>query len=257
MRRIDFVNHIKPLLRATGIAFVVMFLLGLEYHKLPLPLFRDPAKSLNFISEFLERSTLLSVALLCLALSLADRSRPQLSPVQPTIGLRDRVLMGARFLVGLTAIVYLLLIPYLLLESQALYNLSVRANEQRSIKLNQSIDEMLSDIDAGRIKASDLPQLIKINPWIQENNRYKVNNLNDLRSRIQAARGEVKESFRRIVQEWRTTTQRISIRSSLMSLFQAVLIGYFWFHWPHNPRRPSRKVHEFEVLTGTTEEPIN
>lgn len=255
MRRIDFVTYIKPLLRATGLIFLVLFLLGIQLDRLPLPPFKYPSQMINFITEFLERSTLLSVALLCLAISLADRTKPPSLAVQPTIGLRDRILMGSRFLVGIAALFYLMLIPYLLMEAQALYHLSVRSNEQRSINLNKIIDNIVADIDSGKIEAPDLPALLEANPWLEQNKRYRITKLADLKKRFREARNEVKESLTKVTNEWKTSTQRISIRSSLLALFQATLIGYFWYYWPRDPSRSSKRLEETKLMTGT-EDPI-
>lgn len=235
MRRVDYVYFIKPLLRSCGLALLLIFLITSLFSAYPFQFYRFPAEALQKLTEFLERSNLLAVALLLIVLSLADHARPPSDPLrrQPS-GLRDRMLLRARPLVGLAALFYLLIIPFTLVQAQLLNNMGGRMLGRQAESVNQQLNAVKQEIESKRLTSASLPALKKKYPWV---NSPQITSIPDLKTRVEAG---LKKAGSIYIEQRSSGSKQVygfTTRICLLAGIQSLLIGYMWFYWPRRVPR--------------------
>jgi len=100
----------KSLFRASGLAFLTVYLIKTINTIVALQPPLQPAAVLRLTNELMDYSSLLAIGLLLLLLSLSDQFVVHGEPEEPRqLGLRDGLLLRARTLVGVLALLYLIL----------------------------------------------------------------------------------------------------------------------------------------------------
>jgi hypothetical protein len=235
MQRVDYTDFIKPLLRACGLALLMIFLITCAFSAFPFQFLRSPVEALKLMTEFLERSNLLAMALLMILLSLASYTNfSSEASRRNQLGWRDRILLKARFLVGLGALFYLAIIPYSLIQAQILVNMGVRMLDKRAGTVIAPLRQVKKQLDSKGTDSVSLPLLKQQYPWI---NSPQIQSIADLRSRVDSG---LKKAESMYVQERSFATKQlygIVLRICLLAAIHTALIGYFWFYWPRAPRK--------------------
>jgi hypothetical protein len=235
MQRVDYTDFIKPLLRACGLALLTIFLITCAFSAFPFQFLKNPVESLKLMTEFLERSNLLAMALLLILLSLAGYTEFSSEAIRRRqLGWRDRILLKARFLVGLGALFYLAIIPYSLIQAQTLVNMGVRVLDKRAGTVIAPLREVKKKLDSKGTDSVSLPLLKQQYSWI---NSPQIQSIADLRSRVDSG---LKKAESMYVQERSFATKQIYgivLRICLLAAIHTALIGYFWFYWPRAPRK--------------------
>lgn len=243
MRRIDFPHYIKPLLCTTGLTLLALYVISSVFTVWPPSTLSSPGQALDSVTQLLDLSSLLALALLMLALSLAEYNalkEPLGSEIR--IGLRDRTLLRARLLVAAIAISFLLLIPFSLLQAQKLRIIGIKGLENQTAMLKSQLLKASNELASPGIKEQFLPVLMERYSPIIGVDIIKVRSVADLRKQVILSLKELpQKNLVKMSQAEKDLRLRV-VRISLFSILYASLSGYICAYWPRiSAVLPNRK----------------
>lgn len=252
MRGVDYVQFFKPLLRSCGLSLLMIFLISSLFSAYPFQFYRFPAEVMLKLTEFLERSNLLIVALLMIALSLADHARPPTNPSRRhPAGLMDRILLRARPLVGLAALLYLAIIPYSLLQAQTLNNMGIRVIGKQAENVTQQLRAVKKEIETNRLDSTSLPALKSKYEWI---NSPEITSIADLKKRVDSGLIKAESIF---VEQRSSGSKQVygyALRICLLASMQTLFLTNLWHYWPRRARK--QLLHGKEIARVGVEDDI-
>lgn len=233
MRLINFPGYIKPLLRRTGLVLLALYLISVIFTiltTLPLTL---PGLILDTVTQFLDLSSLLVLAILMLALSLAEYARVDENPDRKIlIGFRDRILLRGRFLVILAGVLFLLLIPYSFFQAQLLRNTGLIGLEDQAANMKIQLSDARTQLANPDIKEQFLPMLMQRYSPIIGKEIMNVRSISDLRDQVEASLNALpKETLAKKSQAENDLWLRL-LRISLFCVLYFFIFLNIWLYWP-------------------------
>lgn len=229
MLKLTYINFMKPLLRATGLALLTVFLISTIFSLFPLQALIQPVQAIQVVIEFLERSSLLQVALLLLLLSLADYT-PLASKRRDRISRKDIIIARFKWLVGIGALVYFLIIPFVFLRSQTVNVMGQRILSERNQLFTSQLNQLKSEISDRAVNNQSLNQLKQKYPWI---NSPEIQSITDLRQRVNQGLQQAETFYLQQRAEGTMQITGIILRTCMLAFVHGMLLIYFWYYWPN------------------------